>query len=296
MTHRTGVLLVMLAGVFWSLGGIIVRLIDNAGAWQILFYRSITIAIMLTLVLAFGYRRNLLVVLQTGFGSSMVGGVGIALAFTGFILSLSNTSVANTFFLLATQPILIALVAWWYLHERPGNDTMIASIVTLIGVSVMVLEGFAAGTLFGNLMGLVSALGFTVYTIALRRGRNINMLPALVYGSVLTAVFAAIMLLNFGEFSVTALAISAYDLFLCATLGIVQIGFGTFCYTMGSHAVPAAELGLLAMTEIILGPIWVWLFLNEVPTIWTLAGGALVTCALLALVVRRFFGNSTAPN
>jgi len=273
MHHRTGILLVMLAGFFWSLGGLIIRLMEEAGPWQILFYRSLSIAIMLFMVLNIVHGRNFIQVVRSSGWASFIAGIGIAIAFAGFILSLAYTTAANTFFLLAT--------AWPVLGERVDRATQTATFAVLCGVAIMVAEGLALGTLFGNIMGLVSALGFTIFTIALRWEQQADMMPSLLYGSVIATCVAALALTFYG----TGFHITLYDGSLCAILGIVQIGLGTWCYTIGSRWVPAAELGLLAMTEIVLGPIWVWLFLAEVPTIWTLVGGTLIIVTLCWLVV-----------
>jgi len=284
VNHRTGILLVMLAGTFWSLGGLIIRLMEAAGPWQILFYRSLSIAVMLFVVLNIVHGRNFTRVVKSSGWASVIAGIGIAIAFAGFILSISYTTAANTFFLLATQPILIAIIAWPILGERVNRATQTATFVVLCGVAIMVAEGLALGTLFGNIMGLVSALGFTIFTIALRWEQQADMMPSLLYGSTIATCVAALAL----TFYDTDFRVTLHDGSLCALLGIIQIGLGTWCYTIGSRAVPAAELGLLAMTEIVLGPIWVWLFLAEMPTIWTLVGGTLIIVVLCCLAVMQW--------
>jgi len=281
MNYRKGLMLVMVAGIFWSLGGLIIRLMESADPWQILFYRSLTVAIMLSCTLWFIHGRKLPQALREAGWPPVIAGLGIAMAFAGFILSISYTTAANTFFLLATQPVLIAILAWPILGERVDRTTQIATVVVVSGVVIMVAEGLALGTFFGNLMGLVSALGFTIFTIALRWKQGEGMISALLYGSTMATCFAIVML-NFHD---TSFNITLHDGALCALLGIVQIGLGTWCYTVGARAVPAAQLGLLAMTEIVLGPIWVWLFLAEIPTIWTLVGGTLILLVLSWLAV-----------
>jgi len=277
----------MLAGLFWSTGGVIVRLMDTQNAWQILLYRSVFVCLVVLAIVVFKRESgtSLLNPFIKSAAINIIAGLGMTAAFTGFILALIHTNIASAFFLLATQPFIIALMAWIVLNEKVQPSTLSAAIVTVVGVAIMFYEGIALGSIKGNVYALVSALGFAVFTVALRYGRGVDMWPAIFYGGLFTAIFASVVLIG----TDTSPVISTMDIFWCAVLGITQIGFGMLAYIAGSRWVSAAELGLLAMTEVVLGPIWAWLIVNEVPDRGTMIGGALILSALFGLGLYRIY-------
>jgi drug/metabolite transporter (DMT)-like permease len=274
--YRRGLVLVLLAGVCWSSIGIGVRLMESATAWQILFYRSIALAVFLFLALAIQSRgRPGRLFRQAGL-SAVLGGLALVLAFGGSIFSIANTTVANAMFLFASAPFFVAVLGRMILGESVRRATWIAMAVAGAGVAFMVFDGLSLGQLWGNLAAVVSAIGFAFFTIALRWGRSENMLPAVCFGGVFAAVVAGGMCLGSGQ----TLALPFNDLALSLGLGVFQLGTGLTVYTLGSRSVPAAELALLSMTEVMLGPFWVWLFLGETAGFYTLAGGALLLGAI----------------
>lgn len=276
VAYRRGVFLVLLCGVFWSTVGLVVRLMEAAGGWQILFYRSASLALFLFAVVAWrGGGRPLRAFRQAGL-SGVLGGLGLVLAFTGSIFSILNTTVANAMFLFATAPFIAAVLGLVLLKETVRRATWLAIGVGTVGVAVMVADGIGGGRLAGNLWGIGSAVGFALFTVALRWGRNEDMLPAVCLGGAFTTVIAAVMCAVDGQ----TLAIGAHDAGLAVFLGVFQLGAGLTIFTIGSRAVPAAELALLAMTEVMLGPVWVWVFLGESASLWTLAGGAVLLAAI----------------
>lgn len=274
--YRRGLALVLLAGVCWSSIGIGVRLMESATEWQILFYRSAALAVFLFLALAVQNRgRTGRVFRQAGL-SAVLGGLALVVAFCGSIFSVANTTVANAMFLFASAPFFVAVLGRVILGESVRRATWIAMAVAGAGVFFMVFEGFAVGQLLGNLAAVGSAIGFAFFTIALRWGRSENMLPAVCFGGAFTTIVAGGMCLGLGQ----SLALPLNDLALSLGLGVFQLGTGLTVYTLGSRSVPAAEIALLSMTEVMLGPFWVWLFLGELAGPYTLAGGALLLGAI----------------
>lgn len=270
--YRRGILLVMAAGAFWSFGGILVRLIETAGPWQILLIRSLTLSITLFVVLVVRHRGAVTDELR-GIGlDGVAGALCLGVAFTGFIFSLLHTSVANAVFLLSAGPFFAAALAWMVLGERVRRATWIAMTFAVVGVAVMVTGGIGAGVLFGNLAALVAVMGFAGFAVILRRKRRTDSLSLVCLAGIFTALVAALLVDGF--------ALSLYDFGLCAVMGAMQIGVGMVLFTLGSRHVPAAELTLLSLTEVVLGPIWVWLWIGEEPRLWTLIGGAIVMAAL----------------
>jgi drug/metabolite transporter (DMT)-like permease len=277
--HLRGVVLVMLAGCFWSLGGLLVRSIDSASDWQILWLRSSTVALMFFTILLLRHRTRVVWALLRVGWPGLIGGLSLAFGFSGFILAITNTTVANAVFILSAAPFPTALLAWLILRERVKRSTWLAMLLALFGVAVMVADGIHSGTWYGSSMALVAMLGFSGFAVALRAGRNRDMLPTFCIAGLCSALFAAYMSEN--------LQVSLHDTALCIAMGTVQIGAGMYCFTLGSRHVSAVELALLSLTEVILAPIWVWLSIGETPGLLTLSGGVIV---LLAIVLSSLAG------
>lgn len=276
VSYRQGVVLVLLAGACWSIMGLGVRLMEAATAWQILFYRSLSLGVFLFLVLAIRGRGHPLRVMRRAGLSSVLGALALVLAFCGSIFAIRNTTVANAMFLFATAPFMAAGLGLLILKESVRRATWVAMAVGGLGVALMVGEGISLGHFFGNAAAVGSALGFALFTIALRWQHKEDMLPAVCLGGFMTAIVAGIMCLASDQ----GLAVSPRDLLLAGLLGIGQLGLGMTLFTYGSKAVPAAELALLAMSEVVLGPLWVWLALGETAGLWTLLGGAVLMAAI----------------
>ncbi len=275
-SYHQGIALVMMAGVCWSILGIAVRSIEAAGSWQILFYRSLALFLYFFLVLALRGRGRPLKVIRGAGISAVLGGFALVIAFTGSIVSVQNTTVANAMFLFATAPFMAAGLGMLLLGESVRRATWIAMSVGSLGVAVMVAEGIALGHLIGNAAAILSALGFALFAIFLRWQHKTDMLPAVCLGGLFTALVAAGFLWGGGE----SFLISPRDTLIACGLGVIQLGLGLTLFTLGSKSVPAAELALLAMGEVVLGPVWVWLFIGELPGIWTLVGGAVLLAAI----------------
>jgi len=277
MPYRTGIVLVLLAGVFWSTMGIGIRMIDHASAWQILFYRSLSLAIFLFVLFTIRSRgRPFGTFVRAGL-PAIVGGVALMVAFIGSVMAIIGTTVANAFFLFASGPFFVAVLSWLILKERVRGATWIAIIFAIIGIGMMVAEAISAGRLWGNAAAVMSALGFAFFTLALRWGRTNDMAPLIFYGAIFTTILSgAVCMLN-GD----GIVLSLNDGAIASALGALALGGGMSVYTLGSRVVPAAELALLAMTEVLLGPFWVWLFLGETAGIYTLIGGAILMAAII---------------
>ena len=192
-SYARGILLVMVAGGFWSLGGILVRLTEAVGPRQILFVRSASLSIALFMVLLFRHRGALLGELR-GIGlDGVVGALCLGVAFTGFIFSLIHTSVANAVFMLSASPFFTAPLAWMLLGEPVRRGTWIAMGFALAGVAVMVAGSIGSGALFGNLAALAAVMGFAGFAVTLRRKRRTDTLTLACLAGIFTAVVAAAM-------------------------------------------------------------------------------------------------------
>jgi len=278
--YARGVVLVALAGVFWSLGGLLIRLIETASGWQIVLFRSIALVLTLSLIIALRHRGRLVAAFRQAGWNGVAAGSMLAGGFIGFVLALQHTSVANAVFMLGASPFFAAFLGRLVLGEPIRRPTALAMAAALAGILVMVGGGLVIGTIRGNLLALGASLGFAIFSVLLRRGREHDMLPCVAIAGAISALIALPVVLAGAPSVTAALLLSPRDLALCAIMGAVQVGCGLTVYTLGARHVPVAELTLLSLTELALAPIWVWLAVNEVPSGYTLLGGAIIITAI----------------
>jgi drug/metabolite transporter, DME family len=280
--YARGVALVALAGVFWSLGGLLIRLIEAASGWQIVLFRSIALVLTLTLVIALRHRGRVVTAFRGAGWNGAVAGAALAGGFISFVLALLNTSVANATFMLGASPFLAAVLGRVVLGETIRRTTALAMAAAFAGILIMVGGGLVIGTIRGNLLALGASVGFAIFSVLLRRGRERDMLPCVVIAGAISALIALPIVLAGAPTLAAALALSPRDVALCAAMGAIAVGGGLTVYTIGARHVPVAELTLLSMTELALAPLWVWLAVGEVPSGYTLAGGAVILTAIAA--------------
>ena len=274
--YRRGVLLVICAGICWSSMGLGIRFMEAANVWQILFYRSCALTPFLFLIILQRSGGKPVAALRDAGLAGILGGVALVMAFSGGIYAIQATTVANAMFLFAAAPFIAALLGWIILRETVRKATWVTMIVALAGMAIMVWEGMALGLISGNIAALLSALGFAVFTIALRWRKLSDMMPTVFLGGCFALVVSGIVC-GTAEYG---LDIPLNDILISLLMGVFQVGAGLTLYTIGSKAVPAAELALLSMTEVLLGPLWVWLILGEAAGIYTLLGGGLLLIAI----------------
>jgi drug/metabolite transporter (DMT)-like permease len=280
--YLRGVLLVALAGVFWSTGGVLIRWIEAADAWQIIFYRSLALALTLLLIVAVRHRGRLGTAFALAGWNGVLAGTCLSGGFIGYVLALHYTSVANAVFMLGTAPFFAAILGRWFLREEVRRATWLAMTLALSGVAVMVAGSLMLGTVVGNLLALGASLSFAGYNVLLRRGRANDMMPCVVIAGLVAALISALVVVAISDEPdlFTAFVVSPRDFGLCLAMGTIQVGLGLTVFTLGARHVPAVELALLSMSELVLAPLWVWLVVNEVPSAFTLTGGAIVMSAI----------------
>ena len=281
--YRTALLLVIASSVANSANGLIVRSVESAGGWQIIFYRSWFLAGALAVVFVVQSRGRVRAAIRDLRPWMVVGSLTIATVNTCFILSITYTTVANTMFLLSGAPFFAAVLGRLVLGETVERGVWLAMSVALVGIAVMLWDGLGAGTLFGNALALLAAFGFGAFAVVLRKGRGVNMLPIVVLGAVLGGVNAGIMCGG-------AFAVALRDVALLFVWGALLSGTVHVIFTWGSRHVPGAELTLLILIELILSPMWVWLFIDERPSPATLIGGALVLASVASRAIGSFRG------
>jgi drug/metabolite transporter (DMT)-like permease len=278
LTERQGALLVAGAGVVFSFTAIAYRAVDAATDWQFLAYRggSTALAMIALIVL----RRNSRPVRLRGTTTrTMLAGLVLATVSMLYILALSRTTAAITLFLLAAAPVFAAIFGWVLLREVVRRPTVIAILVTAIGVTVMVGSGLDAGSGTGVLSAAMIPVLIGLYNVLVRSDHEADpVVPALIAGAILAVGSGMIALLD------TGLSVSWRDAGLACITGGVALGVGLPMFNLGHRSVAAARVSLLLMTEVVLAPLWVWIWPGETPRVGTLIGGAIVLGSVVWLV------------
>ena len=276
--YRFGLLCLFSATLFTSLAGVILRHVEAADGWQVLFYRSAAFVAVLLLFLVWRHRGATLRAFRAVGRPGLVTALALAPAFILFILALIETTVANVVFILSLSPFFGALFAWLALGEPVGRATLAAMALSLVGVGFMFGDGLVAGTVLGNWYALGACLSYSLALVAMRKGRAVDMLPAVCLAGVLTVGISGLLAAGL---SLGGLAVTPRDLALALVLGVVQLGFQYILVTTGTRHVPVAEVALIGRLSLVLAPLWVWLAVGEVPSGLTMIGGAIVLAAVL---------------
>lgn len=267
-----GLMLVAVAAAFWSIGGLVSRLLEVQDIWTINFWRSLfALLVLVGYVIARERSRTVMAFRDVGWAGVGVGAC-FATASLTFVMALSLTSVANLLVILATAPLMAALFGRWFLDEAVQPRTWLAMAASLVGVTVMVGASVGETTVRGDLVALIVPIVFAIGTVIIRRNRHVEMMPAMALGPLIGVVVAFTL--------ASGLRVTPGDLGLLALFGGVQLGTGMAIYSVGARLAPAAEVHLISLLETVLGPLWVWLGVGERPTSAALVGGAVVMSAL----------------
>ena len=280
--------IVLFAGILWSFGPLVVRYMDspNLVPWQYIFGRGLTIFILLNLYLYFEEGKNFYKNYYKIGLSGIAGGSGLGVAMITFIYSITNTSAAVTLLCLAAMPFFTALLAFLFLRERISLNVWISIIIATAGILIMAIGNTGEKSLIGFVFGLTSSIGFSVFSVSLRWRKETPKFTTVAFAGFFCFVFASIMILSSGQ---TFFATS-YNSSLFSLHGFLVCS-GLILYSIGSKAIPAAELTLLSLTEVVGGIFWVWLpilGINEVPSTNTIIGGFFLFVSLFyySLIMR----------
>ena len=286
--EKIAIPVVLFAGILWSFGPLVVRYMDNPHLvpWQYIFGRGLTIFIILNLYLYFeegiNFYKNYKKVGRSGF----IGGCGLGIAMITFIYSITNTTAAVTLLCLAAMPFFTAVLAYIFLKEKISFNVWVSIFIATIGIIIMALGNSEKNSLLGFVFGLTSSIGFSVFSVSLRWRKETPKFTTVAIAGLFCFIFATIVLLltkqTFFSTSYNSSMFSLHGTLVC---------FGLILYSIGSKAIPAAELTLLSLTEVIGGIFWVWLPLfgiNEIPSTNTIVGGFFLFISLMyySLVMR----------
>ena len=285
---KIAVPVVLFAGILWSFGPLVVRYMDspNQVPWQYIFGRGLTIFILLNLYLYFEeglkFYKNYF---RMGY-SGIIGGSGLGIAMISFIYSITNTSAAITLLCLAAMPFFTALLAFLFLKEKMSLNVWISIFIATVGIIIMAFGSSGSNSIIGFIFGMLSSIGFSVFSVTLRWRTETPKFTTVAFSGFFCFIFASIMLLSTNQVFFS----TSYNGALFSLHGVL-VCMGLILYSIGSKAIPAAELTLLSLTEVIGGIFWVWLpilGINEVPDSYTIIGGFFLFVSLFyySLVMR----------
>ena len=275
--QQKGSLLAFVGVMFITPDSLFIRL-SSIDTWELLFYRGAIPSVVILIALILFYKSNLIkVTLAMG-----LAGLFYALTFSitniTFIVSIQNTNVANTLVMIATAPMLSAILAAGFLKENPDKNTWIAILITFLAVVYIFFDSFKLGNFFGDIFGLITALGLAVGANIIRSVRDKDLVPAAVIGKFLVAIFAL--------FFVDNLVLQGRDNIIVPLMCIMCVGIPFVLVTIAPRFITAAEVNLFFLLETIIGPIWVWLVIKEQPSIETIYGGILI---IMTIAVHSFY-------
>ena len=284
-SYGAGVLFVAAGATCWSLGGALVRLTEDVDAWQIIFFRSITVLVCMCVWLGLRFRTTLFTRMREAGVNAVIAGIAIGTAGLAFVASLFYTTVAEAIFMVGITPFLSAILGLWILRERIPPVTWLAMVVALTGMGLIFYGNRGGGAITGTLLALYSAFCFSCYAVLLRWGQKTDMSVALIWNALyLIAVSGIVILMPTGLRDTHGLQdfhIGWWNLGATMLMGAVQLTLGLVLFTIGSRSVPAAQLSLIALVEPVLSPLWAWLVSSELPPIWTFIGGAVIVGAIV---------------
>ncbi|MDC3127243.1 DMT family transporter [Candidatus Pelagibacter bacterium] len=268
-----GYLLLLFGGFCLSWGGLIVRSFETSNAWDILLLRSSFFFLGVTIFLILTYKKKAAdIIIKAGL-PGFLGGFVMSFSFIAFVFAMMNTSVANVVFIISTQTMFLALFGFIYLREKVSIISFLSIILAMSGISVMIGDSISSGTLFGNIVALTIPISFSILIMIIRKNPKLDLIPAIWFASLFSVLYSLVMVDSFN--------FSNHDIFMGFLLGVPQLTFGFICITIGSRTTRAVTVGLLMLSETIFAPIWVWLFLNEIPPSSVFIGGTIIIFAII---------------
>ena len=291
----SAILIVLIAGIFWSFGALVVRFIEDARSvpWQYLFFRGSTIFVLINIYLFIKEGKSFTKNYRKIGASGVIGGISLGIAMICFIWSITHTTAAVTLLMLAAMPFMTAILGYIFLKERVSSTTLTSIFIAAIGIIFMAFTSRHVGTLFGLVIGLLSSFGFSIFSVSLRWRKNTPTFTTVAVAGLFCATFSFIVLM----FNDTSFFTTFRNSSLSALHGTLVCS-GMILYSIGSKHLPAADLTLLSLTEVLGGIFWVWLpifGINETPSSNTIIGGSIITFALMYYSLntkrnRRFIG------
>ena len=272
-----GYILLLFGGFCLSWGGFIIRSFEEASIWQILFLRSFFFLLALIAFLFVTYKKNTFNIIKESGLPGLLGGFVLSFSFVAFVVAMSNTTVANVVFIISTQTMFLAIFGYFYLKEKVSLIGLISILLAMSGIIIMVGDSISGGSLFGNIVALAIPINFAILVMIIRKNTKVDMVPAIFYSGIFSLIY--------GFFLAESFEFTKHDLWMGFLLGVPQLAVSFICITIGSRTVESATVGILMLMETLCAPLWVWLFLNEIPPISVFIGGAVI---ILAIILKSF--------
>jgi len=268
-----GYILLLFGGFCLSWGGFIVRSFEESTVWEILFLRSFFFLLALSVFLISIYKKNTFKIIKKSGYPAVLGGFVMSFSFVAFVIAMTNTTVANVVFIISTQTMFLAIFGYFYLKEKVSLIGSSSIFLAMSGIVIMVGDSISSGSLFGNLVALAIPINFAIYVMIIRKNSNVDMVPAMFYSGIFSLIY--------GYFLSESFNFTQNDIFMGFLLGVPQLALGFICITIGSRTTASATVGLLMLMETLCGPLWVWLFLNEIPPMSVFIGGVVIISAII---------------
>ena len=268
-----GYILLLFGGFCLSWGGFIIRSFEEASIWQILFLRSFFFLLALIAFLLVTYKKNTFNIIKESGLPGLLGGFVLSFSFVAFVVAMSNTTVANVVFIISTQTMFLAIFGYFYLKEKVSLIGLISIFLAMSGIIIMVGDSISGGSLFGNVVALAIPINFAILVMIIRKNTKVDMVPAIFYSGIFSLIY--------GFFLAESFEFTKHDLWMGFLLGVPQLAVSFICITIGSRTVESATVGILMLMETLCAPLWVWLFLNEIPPISVFIGGAVIISAII---------------
>ena len=280
-----GPVLIFCGALCLSFGGLIVKSFEGASLWQILFWRQFFFAIIVVIYLLLSYRKDFFKSFYKSGFPGFIAGLFLSVGFAAYVFSMYTTTVANTNFIITTETIFLAILGYFFLKEKINLVTFISIVLGMSGVLLILgssLSIQSSEQFLGNIVAFIMPISFAILVIIVRKYPKVDMVPAQFTAGIAAAVIGFIV--------AGKLSISPHDLFLAFLAGFFQIGFGFILITIGSQTTPAAVVGVLMLTESVFGPLWAWLFINELPPTSVLIGGGII---IFSILLQSFYSKKT---
>ena len=268
-----GYILLLFGAFCLSWGGFIVRSFEEASVWQILLIRSVFFVIALTFFLISTYKKDTLKIFKDAGYPALVAGLVLSLSFVAYVYAMTITTVANVVFIISTQTMFLAITGYIFLKEKISLISFISIVLAMSGITIMIGDSILSGSLLGNIIALAIPINFSILVIIIRKNKNLDMVPAIFYSGIFSLIYGLILSESY--------TFSYHDIKMGFFLGVPQLAFGFICITIGSRSTASTTVGLLMLTETLFAPVWVWLFLSEIPPISVLIGGAIIISAII---------------
>ena len=277
-----GPLLVFFGAICLSFGGLIVKSFEGANLWQILFWRQLFFAIIVIVFLLIIYKKSFFRSFYNIGFIGVVAGFALAFGFSAYVFSMYKTTVANTNFIIATETIFLALFGYIFLKEKINTITFISIFIGLLGILLILGSSLSIQSedeFMGNIVAFLMPISLAILVIIIRKNPSVDMVPAQFIAAIITVAVGFVM--------VDEITISSNDLFLASIAGVFQVGFGFILITIGSKSTASAVVGILMLSEAVFGPLWAWLFINELMSISILLGGCVI---IFSILLQSFYG------